>query len=231
MPAVSDVFVLEVGARVFHHPGLGLQPFRITPVWFVGADALNMHVNAACERVSAVPADSDKTAFNEILTPAELESGEWIDETTTMRMTGLSTRALKQRRYRGSIQARPAQRLGKVTRDFWYWRQDVGEMVTQGNALPSALPSSAVLPTSSPPRPTAAPSPVASGDATVMRDLEMTMLRAEAREEMIARITNERDSARSERDRFEEEITRLRKTVDLMAKALKSSVGGEEREG
>jgi len=140
----------------------------------------------------------------ELLSAEEHSSGDWVDETTALQISGLSKGALVRRRGRGkSLQAKPRQFMGDGRpRDYWYRRSDVEAIGSAHAPVPQRT------------------LPPADADTTML--LELAMARAEAKEHEMAAATLRIELASTQRELEQRvrEIAELRSKNSWLASAV-----------
>ena len=147
---------------------------------------------------------SDDPTHVEVLAVEDLASGAWTSEAEACVRTGLTPLALKRRRQRSSIEARPTTVDARGPRGYWYRTADIDRIAGAG-ATPLPGPSVQVPPTE---------------PDGMLAELELAMARAEAKEHELAVVRTERDAARAE-------AARLRVLVSGLTRAIEASVDSE----
>ncbi len=152
----------------------------------------------------------------DLLTTEERLSGMWIDESTALEISGITKEALSRRRTRGlSLHAKPLEILPKSLRprSYWYLLSDIEQIAAEQKKRISAM-QQAVLsgPTD--------PQPAATNSMTQdqrFSELEVSMLRAEARAHELAAKDERIRSLESELAVTRSELERMRRVVVTLA--------------
>jgi len=144
------------------------------------------------------------------LSAQELESGEWVDELTALSLTNSGLPALRQRRRRGTVLAKPRRVTKSGGRDWWYLRADLERLTTP--RLVASIRTDA-------------------GDDRRMQELETALAKAEARTFEIEALRTELRAqaalAEQRQATLEAENRRLRQLLSHLNQAIATQI--EER--
>jgi hypothetical protein len=147
--------------------------------------------------------DTHREAEASMLTPAMRESGDWLSESATLKVTAFSRNWLRELRRKERVRALPETRgPSGQARTYWYFRSDVEDLVRRRSAGSSESPTTAQ-----------AHGAHTTDDNYLLRQLELEMSKSNEKELELALA----------RSQAEVELTRLRGELALVRAQLAES--------